>query len=87
MRPDRRDADGAGVRAADGDGHPADADRERIAAERAEMKRLDRDTLVETEVAQAAGFAFLERGPIDRRDVRAGADRQIVQGCRHRHCD
>ena len=35
------DAHRAGVAAADGDGHPADADRERIAAERAEVKRLD----------------------------------------------
>ena len=65
--------------AADGDGHPADPDRERIAPERAEVQRLDRNALVEAEVAQATGLAFLERGPVDRRDSRAGAELQLVE--------
>ena len=63
------DAHGAGVTAADRDGHAADADRERIAAERAEVKRLDDDALVEAEMPQARGFALLERVPVDRCDA------------------
>ena len=66
------DADGAGMGAADRDGHPADPDRERIAAERAEVERLDRDAFVEAEVAQAAGLACRSsERPVDRRDARA----------------
>ena len=66
--------------AADRDGHPPDADRERIAPERAEVERLDRDAGVEAEVTQAARFAGLERVPVDRRDLRARADLEVVEG-------
>ena len=45
--------------AANRDGHPPDANRERIAPERAEVKRLDRNPFVKAEVAQAAGLACL----------------------------
>ena len=66
--------DRAGVPAADRDGHAADADGDRIAAERPEVQRLDGDALVEAEMPQAAGFALVERGPVDRRDARARPD-------------
>ena len=51
--------------AADGDGHPADADCERIAAERAEVERLDVNAFVETEMAKARRLALLQRIPVD----------------------
>ena len=73
--------------AADRDGHPPDANGERVAAERPEVERLDRNPLVKAELAQTPRFAFAKRSPIDRRDVRAGAELEIVEGGRRRHCD
>ena len=72
--------------AANRDGHPSDSNRERIASERAKVKRLDRDALVKAKVAQAAGLSFAKRRPIDRSDVRPRSEREIVEGggC---HCD
>ena len=67
---ERGDADRAGVLAPDRDGHPADADRDRIAAERPEVQRLDGNALIEAEMPQPAGFALVERVPVDRRDAR-----------------
>ena len=65
--------------AANGDGHPADPNRDRIAAERAEVHRLDGYAFVEAEVPQAAGFAVFEAGPIDRQHARPSPDRQLVK--------
>jgi hypothetical protein len=85
---------GAGVGAADGDGHPAYADGERVAAERTEMHGLNRHALVEAELAQAAGLSFFQRRPIDRVDPRTPAEleriereRELAGWCRRRHCD
>ena len=65
---------------ANGDGHPPDANRERITPERPEMKRLDRNALIETELTQAARFALAQHRPIDRIYLRASAEREIVEG-------
>ncbi len=73
------DFDRPGLGPADRDRHPADAHRQRIAAERAEVQRLDRDAFVEAELAQAAGLAFAERCPVDRRNPRARAQLQLVE--------
>ena len=59
LRPGPRGA----WRAADGDRHPADADRERIAAERAAVQRLDLDALVKAEMAQAVGLGSRQARP------------------------
>ena len=56
--------------ATDRDRHPADADGDRIATERAQVQRLDRDALVETEVAQTAALAAVQDIPINREDAR-----------------
>ena len=67
--------------APDRDGHPADPDRDRIAAERAEVQRFDRDAFVETEMAQAAGFGLVEDRPVDAEDTRLGSDGERVEAC------
>ena len=69
--------DRAGMPAADGDGHAADADRDRIAAERTEVQRLDGDALIEAEMPQAAGLALVERRP-----SRSTATRACVPTCK-----
>ena len=43
--------------AANGDGHPPDSHRKRIASERAEVQRLDGHALIEAEVAEAASLS------------------------------
>ena len=46
--------------APDRDGHPADANRDRIAAEGAKVQRLNGDAFIESEMLQAAGLALVE---------------------------
>ena len=82
---DRDDAHGAGVGAADRDGHPPDPDGQRILAERPKVERLDRDAFVEPEMAQAAGFGFTERGPVDGRNFGTRANLQLVEASQWRH--
>ena len=62
----RVDAHGAGVAASNGDSHPADTNGERVAAERAKVKRLDDNTFVEPEMTQASRLAPLQGIPVDR---------------------
>lgn len=64
---------------ADRDGHPADADRERITTERPQMERFDTYAGVETEVAQTACLGIIKGSPVDRRDMGAGAEFEIVK--------
>ena len=81
------DLDGAGMGAADGDRHAADAHRQRIGAERAAVERLDRHALVEPEMAQAAGIAVAERAQSIGGDARAVTDLELVEGNRVVICD
>ena len=60
--------------------HPANPHRKRIGAKRPAMKRLDRDALVEAEVAQARRVTVSKTCPVDRRNVCATPDRQLIQG-------
>src|SRR6476620_12535558 len=76
---DRGYADGTGMLAPDRDRHPADADRERVAAERPEVQEFDHHAFVEAELAQAVGLAFAESGPVNRRDARLRPDRKTVE--------
>ena len=73
--------------AANGDGHPPDADRERITPERTEVKRLDRNALIKAELTQAARFALAKHRPIDRIYLCASAKREIVEGGWRGYCD
>jgi hypothetical protein len=59
--------------AADGDSHAADANRDGVAAEGAEVQRLDGYALIEAEMPESAGLAFAERSPIDGRNPGTGA--------------
>ena len=58
-----KDAHRAGVLAADRDGHPADADRDRVAAERPQVQRLDRDAFIEAEIPAGAALRQLRARP------------------------
>ena len=72
--------------AADRDGHPADPHRQRIAAERAAMERLDRDALVEAEVAQAAAHRRRRARAQSIAAIRARRPSfEVVEGGRSRH--
>ena len=51
----------------------------RVAAEWPQVKRLDRDALVEAEVPQPARFSIVERRPIDRRDARSRAQCEPIE--------
>ena len=67
------------MRSPDCDGHPADPDGQWITPERPEMERFDRDAFIKPEMAKAAGFRMLKRIPIDRRDIGACAERQLIE--------
>ena len=45
---------------ADRDGHPPDADRERVTPERPEMERFDGDPGIEAKMTQAARFGLIK---------------------------
>ena len=45
----------------------------------AEVQRLDRDALIETEVAQAASLALIQPVPADRADARLGPDLELIE--------
>lgn len=66
--------------AADRHGHPADADGERIPAERTLMERFDADAFVKAKVAQAKRRGVIKPGPIDRLDTRTNPDAQDFKG-------
>jgi hypothetical protein len=70
---------GAGVGAANGDGHAADSDGQRVAAEGAEVKRFYGHAFVETELAKAAGRSLFKRRPVDGFDVRAPAELERIE--------
>jgi hypothetical protein len=76
---ERDDADGDGVLSPDRDCHAPDANRNRVAAERAEMHWLNRDAFIEAEILKAASFAFLQPFPLNRGDARFGPNLQLVE--------
>jgi hypothetical protein len=76
---ERHDPHGTGVAAADGDGHAADADRDRVAAEGAQMQGLDGNTLVKAEMPEAASFGMVERIPVNGEDARLGPELEPVE--------
>jgi hypothetical protein len=71
---ERDDANGDGMLAPNGDRHAADANRNRVAAEWAEVKRLNRHAFVKAEMLKAASLAFVESVPINRGDARLRSD-------------
>jgi len=79
------------VPAPDRDGHPPDPNRDRIAAERAKVQRLDGDAFVKPEMPEAARVRLVERGSIDRADARTRSNREAIEAGRVRlegrvHC-
>jgi hypothetical protein len=60
--------------------HSAHANRDRVAAERPQVQRLNSDALIEAEMLEAAGLSLIQPLPIDRRNARLGADRQAIEG-------
>jgi hypothetical protein len=76
---ERHDPHGTGVAAADGDGHAADADRDRVAAEGAQMQGLDGNTLVKAEMPEAICFVGIKQLPVDREDARLGPELEPVE--------
>ena len=81
---ERNDAYRARMPAPDRHGHSADTDRDRVAAEGAEVQRLDRNALIEAEIFQAAGFAVVERVPVDLRNERLRPKLKLVETNRFR---
>ena len=71
--------------ATDGDGHPPDPHRERIAPERPGMKRFYRNTFIEAKIAKPAGAGAVEHVPVNRADPRANAYRKRFQRSDSRH--
>ena len=79
------------VLATDRNRHASDSDRDRIAAERTEMKRLDGYAFIEAELAQTVGLPLVEGTPVDGRHAGRRADGQPVEANRVRmkrrvHC-
>jgi len=72
---------------ANGNGHPPNPDRKRVAPERPEVKRFDRNALVKSELPKPANIAFRQDRPIDRLDLRTGSKRKIIEGSWLHHCD
>lgn len=64
---------------AERDRHPSDPHRERVPAERPQMKRLDHHALIEAKLAEAATLGVVELAPANLGDPRRDSDAKLVE--------